>query len=84
MSEIDIRKHTENEVTVIEFADPVSSCATHLLKRNADLDRPFTMIGCPNWAKSFNAAIYSEEDAVNLIKALQYAIENKWFHKTSN
>lgn len=84
MSEFDIRHYDGSDVFAIKFADQSGSCSTHVMRRNAALDRPFTQIGCPEWSKSFNVSLYSEEDAVNLIKALQYAIENKWFYKTSN
>ncbi len=71
MVTIDIRKHKEQKIDVIEFADKAGFAATRLVK----------MHGCAFLASEHTTAsdISSKAAAQNLIKALEKAIELGWW-----
>lgn len=73
MSTFDVRNTVDNEVTRIQFADPTAGCGCSLVK---DSEGDVTLVDYEDdWASN----IATKQDAENLIKALQKAIELGWF-----
>lgn len=70
MASLDIRNQDGDKVTNVVFAEAIDcENVTHLYK---DFD---VSLG----SEGYSLRIQNECDATNLIKALQYAIDNKWW-----
>ena len=72
MASIDIRVNSKEEITNIEFADSMENNAYILTKYTG-----YAGIQIEN--EDFGVEISSKEDAQNLIKALEKAIELGWW-----
>ena len=74
MSTFDVRNTKDNEVVKITFADSNSGYGCSIAKNSYG---DVTLFDCEeDWASS----IATKQDAENLIKALQKAIELGWFN----
>lgn len=86
MSEFDIR-NTPDEIKIVRFADPAGigdiALSTSVIKGNKLLEKTsqkhYTHIGRVTWDDRYVVAITNKETAQNLIKALQWAVDNNWF-----
>lgn len=74
MSVFDVRKSGDNEVTRIQFADTSAGYGCSLVK---DSEGDVTLV---DYEDEWASTIATKQDAENLIKALQKAIELGWFN----
>ena len=74
MSTFDVRNTKDNEVVKITFADKTAGYGCSLVKES---EGGVALVDCED---NFASYVATKQDAENLIKALQKAIELGWFN----